>query len=269
MTGAWEAAAAPALGALTGSWPSATGWLWGAAWVVGLTALASWSWRRLLALVWALGMDPRRRLAWSVPVVRAALVVVAAGAIVRGALSGGEGALVSLSLAVAASVFAWRQGQDALAGVSLAFRRPFALGDEIGVGDVMGRVDEIGLTAVRVRGPGGATVEVPARKLVAGPLRCPGPGRRALPVAVEVPLGAGLPTDQALERLRAHALCSPYVDARGPVAVEVLDGARARCVAVPVQPDEADELRSDLVARAQELAAQGAPGEASPSSPGR
>ena len=72
-------------------------------------------------------------------------------------------------------------------------------------------------------------------------------------MVVEVPLPGALASDEALERLRDHALCSPYVDVSAPITLEVLGGGRARCVAVPAQPDDADELRSDLVARAEEL----------------
>lgn len=258
MSGLWGAALAASAGALHGGERSPAAMLWAVVWTVGLAVAASWGWRRLLALVWALGGDPRRRLAWSTPLVRGAIVLLVAGLLARVAWIGEAAGTGAWWLAAAAVVLAWRQGQDALAGGLLALRRPFALGDEIGVGDVVGRVDEIGLTVVRVRGPGGATIELPTRVLKAGPLRRPGPGRRALPVAVEVPLPDTLAPDEALELLRDHALCSPYLDVGAPLVLEVLGGGRARCVAVPVQPDEADELRSDLTSRAEGLAAAGA-----------
>ncbi len=69
-----------------------------------------------------------------------------------------------------------------------------------------------------------------------------------------VPLPSGREPDSALAHLGDHVLLSPYTDAAAPVIIELVDASTARVQATPVHPDESDELRSDLLARATTLA---------------
>ncbi len=67
---------------------------------------------------------------------------------------------------------------------------------------------------------------------------------------MNVKVRAGANINRAADALREQTYLSAYADASAPVICEVLDGEAAIIRATPVHPDDADELRSDLAARA-------------------
>ncbi len=215
-------------------------------------------WSRLVGFVWSSGSDPGRRLAHTVAPLRLLLgIAVAAVAITPLRVADEPTAVAELiALALLVGFVGATYLRDILGGLALSIRRPFTVGDQVAVQGVSGRVVELGLTRVVLRTSDGADVDMPNRVLSAERLSTSAPSRRALPIEVTVPLPGGDP-GHATEALRAEAYLSAYLDAGAPVICEVMDGRQALVRATPVHPDDADELRSDLTARALTLDTHG------------
>lgn len=222
----------------------------------------SWGWGRLVELLWTLDFDRRRRLAYTVAPLRFILVLTVWLSFVFPPWQ------VDLSIAIAVATgvsllgTAWAIGnlRDIAGGIAISVTQPFAIGDHISTGTVDaktpghevhgGEVVALHLTRVEVRTPMGSILTVPAGALSTGVLHVASPPRRALPIQVVVPLPRGRSHDAALWTLRDHAYLSAYVDSAAPVVVELVDESRAKIHATPVRPEDSDELRSDLIARA-------------------
>ncbi|MGM0576730.1 MAG: mechanosensitive ion channel domain-containing protein [Myxococcota bacterium] len=208
---------------------------------------------------WALEIDRRRRLAWSIPLVRLLLVVV----VLFGAFAPMHednpvsALLLGLLLGGAATTWGLDHLRDLAGGIRLALTRPFQLDDEIATERTEGRVVAIGLTRVRVVTAAGELEEVPTRAISRRSLRTPRKGRHALATAVHLHLPEHVGPEEALIALRDHAYLSAYVDAAAPVSVELLRAHEARVVATPVHPDAVSAMRSDLVARAARISPGG------------
>ncbi|MCB9682858.1 MAG: mechanosensitive ion channel family protein [Alphaproteobacteria bacterium] len=93
-----------------------------------------------------------------------ALDVMGMGGIASGLLAGGSITAVVLG-------FAFREiGENLLAGVLLAFSRPFEVGDTVESGDFRGAVREISLRTTHVRTDDGRDVHIPNAQIVNQPL---------------------------------------------------------------------------------------------------
>ena len=215
--------------------------------------LVAWLLSRLIHSAWALGRDPRRNLARAIAPTRAllglAVLWLSLWPITR--QSPAATAAIVLGGLLAASTWGVRLMRDVVAGVSLALAPPFAIGDEVSGDGFTGRVIGLGLTRVILQSSAGDRLALPASEVVERRLRFAGSGG-ALPVEVTVAITA---TPHGLAAIRDQALLCPYADPGAPVIVELLDAGHVRIAATPVHPDEADELRSDLVERILELTA--------------
>lgn len=243
---------------LAAIWPPIA-WLVPVVVSIAIAGAAAWLWDRVLAVIWAMGFDRRRRLAFTVPPVRALLVL---GVWLTVVIPDWEGdptsrLVVGMSLAAILTVWAYRHFRDIAGGLALSVKRAFWVGDQVATREASGRVIAIGLTQVRIRTPSGAMVDVPASELSSHTVKVAMHPRGALPVEVEVGLAEGPDPDLLLGALRDHALLSPYSDSTAPVIVELIGERRARITATPVHPDDADELRSDLTGRAAHLRSVG------------
>jgi|GEM_PF-1658169 len=222
------------------------------AWVLAAT------WSRTLSFLWASGLDPRRRLAHSVPILRLFLaltvIILALGPLEIGR-SLTSAALLGGGMIIIATV-GNAYLRDIVGGVAIAMRRPFTIGDPVATDTVAGRVVDINLTRVRLQTPDGALVDVPARTLASGRIITSN-GRRSLPTAVVVRVRHDADAHRAQADLLDQVYLSAYVDAAAPISVEALGDGTARIQATPIHPDDTDELRSDLAARAASLAGRG------------
>lgn len=234
----------------------------------------AWVWSRVVRVLWSLGVDRGARLAFSHAPVRFALVLwVWSGALSFSAspftaaeAPGTYGwhsttwtfdAFLPAFFTLLVTAWGIRNLRDMAGGLALSLTRPFDLGDEVATPHARGRVSSIGLTRVRIRSERGELVDVPAGEIATRTLRIAARGGGALPVSVEVHLNAFDAPDVSCDRLRDHALLSPYSDAGVSVVVELIDPHRARVVATPSHPDDADDLRSDIASRAAALASGG------------
>ncbi len=221
----------------------------------GVAWLVARGWSRGLRFLWSSGLDKRRRLAHTVPPLRLflALIVISVAlsplefgsSLTSAALLGGGLALVA--------IVGHAYLRDVVGGIAIAMRRPFTIGDPVGVDGLTGRVIDIGLTRVRLETPDGGRVDVPARNLAAGRVTTSN-GRRALPTEVIVRIRGEADSHRIQSELRDQVFFSAYVDAAAPVIVEALGDGTVRIQATPLHADDADELRSDLTARAATLA---------------
>jgi len=254
-------------------WTPSLEWMVEVALVLLVAFFASFAWRRFIGLLWAVGADRERLLAFTNPPIRFALalwvwsVVVGIGpspqvldnsqlgfhTTVYGSSWAWE-AFMPAFFTILITIWGFKNLRDVASGLVLSVTRPFRIGDEVATGTAHGRVSSIGLTRVRVKTPVGELVDVPASELASSTVRIAARQGGALPVKVEVALSGAQAPDRAVELLRDHALLSIYTDASVPVMVEMLSDRRARIVATPVHPDDADELRSDLTSRAASLA---------------
>ncbi len=247
-------------------------------WALGLLVVAiiafvvAWLWSKLLGLVWAVGADREKLLAFTNAPVRFSLVLwvwsVVVGLGPRPQFLGdpslrtvvpSEGLLWELMLpaffTIIATIWGFNSLRDMAGGLALSLTRPFRVGDEIATASAHGRVSRVGLTRVRMKTEHGALIEVPASELASETLRIAPRRGGALPIEIEVEIGAAVEPDRAIDLLRDHALLSAYADASVPVVVELLGYRRARIVATPTHPDDADQLRGDLASRAASLSA--------------
>ncbi len=242
--------------------------------VLEVAASTSWPWAELLArfallLIGALlldrglialvrragllGLDRRGGLAPTLPVARALLLL----AVFLGTLAPlhadrpESAALLALLALGLATAWALPHLRDVAGGLVLALRRPFAVGQAVDLDGVVGQVASIGLTGVALLTVDGQQVWVPARQLHAGRVRVAAGGARALPIAVEVSVGADA---AALERLQDEALLSPYLDLSAPVRVDRVAATTARMVATPTHFCDEGLLEGDLVERAARAA---------------
>lgn len=163
-----------------------------------------------LRIAWQLGLDPRRRLTL---VSNAARLLAPATALLGvfaplwGRAPGlsllGLAALVTLAVAASPS-----SAHNLAAGINLAFRARPRPGDLIRIGELEGRVEEIGLMRVSLRTREGAVTLVPAADFERLPVTI---GSQAAALPIEVVLQAPTPLDEAaLQRMRRALWCSPF-----------------------------------------------------------
>lgn len=241
--------------------------------LVSITAFAlAWTWTKALGLMWAVGADRERILAFTNAPIRFALALwvwsVVVGLGPRPELQGNpqlgfhttiygsdwlRDALLPAFFTILATVWGFKNLRDMAGGLALSLTRPFRIGDEVATATAHGRVSSIGLTRVRMRTEHGALIDVPASELASKTLRIAPRQGGALPVEIEVEISAARSVDRNVEMLRDHALLSAYSDSGVAVVVELLSQRRARIVATPTHPDDADELRSDLASRAASM----------------
>ncbi len=221
--------------------------------IAGVTAFAlSWAYTRLIHFLWSSGIDERRALAHTFAPVRFLLVLaVAAIALSPLTLGGGSRATVAL---IASVLLAVTVGQnilrDVLGGLSLAARRPFTIGDQVELKGQSGRVSDIGLTRVQLSKPDGSVLDIPTRDLSEDRIHTSEGERRSLPIVIEVPFHVSQDINTVVDTMRDQTLLSCYCDASAPVVVEVLNERQVRIRATPIHPDDRDELKSDITARA-------------------
>ena len=146
-----------------------------------------------------------------------------------------------------------REIQNIIAGLALALRAPFTLGDEIALGQHRGVVEYVGLTRLGLRASDGAHLEVPCHLLSANKLVLPPRDAHSLPVIIIVDGPDNLPGDVAAAVLRDHALLSPYTDPDAPVLATPAGEGRIRVELTPIHSDEAAMLEGDLRSRAKLL----------------
>lgn len=238
-----------------------------------ITAPVAWAvaraWRWLLKAVWASGRDRGLTLAHTLAPVRLLLgvgVVVIALSPISFAETGPSVAIMLGVLAIVTLV-CHRFLSDVAAGLLLSLQRPFTLDRQIAAGDVRGRVVDLGLTRVRLETPEGGLVDIPNRRLVGSALETAAPERRALPVRVVVTiptndLPAATRRQAALtngrttlvDELRDQVYLSAYADAGARVLIQRTEGDQFVVHATPVNPADADELKSDIVTRARLIA---------------
>lgn len=217
----------------------------------GLGWIIATGWSRGLAFLWSSGLDPERRLAHTVAPLRLLLglvvVITALGPLELGS-SLTSAALLTGGLVLFAIVSqTWLR--DVLGGVTLSVLRPFTIGDSIATSTDAGRVVDIGLTRVRVETPDGALLDLPTRILASERLRT-SRGRRSLPTSLIVRLRGDIDPQRAHAELLDQVHFSAYVDAMAPVIIENLGDGSMKIEATPIHPEDSDDLRNDLAARA-------------------
>jgi small-conductance mechanosensitive channel len=216
---------------------------------------------RLVLRAWRKGHDPGRTLAWARPMTRALLGIAGLFGVFAPLHAANPASALALGAVVLgiATIWGLEPLKNVAGGLSLVLSRPFEMGSEIRVGDIVGTVERIELTRICVRTRDGAVMHVPTRRFVTETVVTTVAGGPALPVSVEVPLRHTGPAEAAVSALRDQALLSAYAYAGGAVQVEVIAPGHARVTATPVHPSDAGSLRSDLVARAQWLCRDDAP----------
>lgn len=209
-------------------------------------------WSNGVRAAWRLGVDPGRRLSYSVPLLRITLLVLVPFGVLNALRMENPMAAVTIAIVTigTTALLALDHLRDMTGGVALVVTQPFRVGDTIRVGEVRGRVQEIALTRTVIQAWHGQHVRVPNRRLADRALEV-ARGGAALPAAVEVRLPEALDTALALSALRDQAYLSVYTDTSAPVVVEVLGDRRARIHVTPIRPEEASALASDLIARAE------------------
>jgi len=230
-----------------------------------LALTIAWGWSRALGFASSSGLDPRHRLAHTVAPLRLLLGMTVVG-VALGPLQPTESPTSVALLAVAlilVGVVAYSDLRDVVAGLAISLRRPFTIGDQVGTEAVTGQVVDLGLTRVRLRTPDGGIVDVPNRHLAADRVRLSAGQRLALPIVVDVVVPPGRDLVELSGALSDQVYLSAYVDAAAPVIVEILDLGHARVRATPVHADDADELKSDVTARAWLIGTRGAAGQPS------
>lgn len=214
--------------------------------------LLQWGWTRFLRFTWSSGLDPRYRLAHTVAPLRLLLGLAVVGVALtpyRPSASP-EGVAILLGPLALAVMVGFNYFRDVVGGIALSFRRPFTLHDQIATATISGRVVDIGLTRVRIRTPDGGLADLPNRELSDDRIRTSGADGRALPIEVRVPVRAGQNVRRFAAALRDQVYLSCFVDAGAPIIVDVETETEILVRATPTHPDDADELRSDVAARA-------------------
>jgi len=137
-----------------------------------------------------------------------------------------------------------------VSGLIVLFERPVHVGDSIRLGDVIGRVQRIGIRSTTVRTPEGAEVIVPNASLVAEKVTnwTHAGHRRRLDTQVGVAYGTA--PDKVLELLRAVAALQPgIITTPPPVALLLGFGSIAlnfELRAWTNRPEQWIEVRSEL-----------------------
>ncbi|MCB9731153.1 MAG: mechanosensitive ion channel [Deltaproteobacteria bacterium] len=211
-----------------------------------------WGWTRFLRFAWSSGLDPRYRLAHTVAPFRLLVGLAVVGIALAPYRPSGspEGVAIFIGLLALAVMVGFNYFRDIVGGVALSLRRPFTLHDQIATATISGRVVDIGLTRVRIRTPDGGLADLPNRELSGDRIRTSGAHGHALPIEVRVPVRAGQNVRRFAAALNDQVFLSCFVDAGAPIIVDVETEAEIIVRATPTHPDDADELRSDIAARA-------------------
>ena len=188
--------------------------------------------RRLARRAAAAGLDPAGSLARLALIGTAAVVLGAGGLLLRALLGRAPsvapwvlGLLALVAAAGLATVF-----RDFVAGLGIALRQRIRTGDRIQVGALAGRVERVGLLALRLRAPDGATIYLPTHRLQIEAIEI-AHAHRGSPVEVRV--HAERPLPRAVQtRIRTLAVLCPY---RDPNAGLVLEGEGAGATSITVR----------------------------------
>lgn len=225
--------------------------------VLGLIAAltASWLWKVLIHAAWAFGLDTKHQLAYTIPPVRFLLFLAVWTTIALPAWEEDpvDRLLIGGFLTLVVTVWAFKHFRDIAAGLTISIVRPFALGDQVGTPQASGRLVALGLTRSKLRTPSGTWVDVANSELLANTVRVSSKARGALPIEVMVTIAEACQSDLYVAALRDETLLSPYTDVGSPVVVELLNDLHVKITATPIQPDDTDELRSDVMGRALSL----------------
>ncbi len=173
--------------------------------------------RRVVHVVWRLGLDSTRRLETTATGVRVALVVLVVLIVLRRIASVAPILLTFTLLAailLLAAAYA-RQLPSVLVGLSLLLRRRLRHGDRIHIANHSGTVREVGLAQLHLRRGDGATLFVPNRLLMEEVLTVEH-AKNSEPVRVRIPAPSPQRREQ-LELARRVALLSPYRVPGSPV----------------------------------------------------
>lgn len=200
-----------------------------------------------LRIAWQLGLDPRRRLRLVSNVARLlapATALLGVFAPLWGRAPGlsllGLAALVTLAVAASPS-----SAHNLAAGINLAFRARPRPGDLIRIGELEGRVEEIGLMRVSLRAREGGVTLVPAADFDRLSVTI---GSQAAAVPVEVEFQSPEPLDEAaLQRMRRALWCSPFRRAGSAIRLSGdLPGGRVRAALDAWAPLASTELETHV-----------------------
>ena len=137
-----------------------------------------------------------------------------------------------------------------VSGLIVLFERPVHVGDSIRLGDVIGRVQRIGIRSTTVRTPEGAEVIVPNASLVAEKVTNWTHAGHRRRVDTQVGVAYGNAPDKVLELLRAVAALQPgIITTPPPVALLLGFGSIAlnfELRAWTNRPEQWIEVRSEL-----------------------
>jgi len=137
-----------------------------------------------------------------------------------------------------------------VSGLIVLFERPIHVGDSIRLGDVIGRVQRIGIRSTTVRTPEGAEVIVPNASLVAEKVTNWTHAGHRRRVDTQVGVAYGNAPDKVLELLRAVAALQPgIITTPPPVALLLGFGSIAlnfELRAWTNRPEQWIEVRSEL-----------------------
>lgn len=158
------------------------------------------------------------------PVARAIVWTLAVTLVARVLFDVGGAGLLAAAIIFA---FAGRDVlRDVFGGITLAFDRPFDVGDQVAVGDVRGEVASIGLRSTRIITPDDIVVSVPNARIVTTPVSSAGGGSNPCPVVTDLYLPGGVDEALAKRVVRQVAVSSRYVHLGEPIDVHVRDVLR-------------------------------------------
>lgn len=157
--------------------------------------------------------------------------------------------------------------RDIVAGLAFALERRWAVGDDVRIGDVEGRIIGLGVRSLRLRGQGGTESAVPYALVQRQPIARLALAALDAPCEFRVHVPEGMSHEQATEAARLAAALSPFASPRRrpEVFVELAPaGLDLRIRGYVFDRDHEERYRSDVSAR---LHAAFAPAAASPAPP--